>query len=428
MAIKTLNNIDVINPIKNYKQYFIEIFVSFYGEKNRSRIEERFNSITFLHLPKENNDLEELITAYCYYDALCLVDDFNEKVLGQKITIRYLTPGVICEIYDNLKSQSEMNEEQELAFFEIVSVLSGQIDEELDVSTEEGQKTIKICQEWLNDETNVKYLLKKLKMGSNIWRENYQDRYNTLILKANEEYENLSKQITDNVFYNTALSKLKSLKIKSLDEAIEALLFQYVYEQGNWQGACIPYLDKEQIKSICILPLIFNLSKNTFIHECNHAIASNLINSNDEETNIKVGLTINTYSNDISKDDVIVVKENDDRYDLFDEIVNDYLTSKILKLVDDLPIFFEASWSGNTYNVVSRLLNDFLEKHIEAIKEHYMQDDVNYFSSYYGEDYEYLIDLINNFNNEESVEKCKVISEKIYKLDEQRDLKIRRKV
>ena len=169
-----------------------------------------------------------------------------------------------------------------------------------------------------------------------------------------------------------------------LEDAILAHINSYINISSNSKTAAFmmsapSYSNKKQ-SAICVLGTFFQLFDSHLVHEFNHIIEMDYVVENGY-FKTKCGFDYDKcsvaggYKNSLSN------------CELLNEIVNDYLSRKVLKLMqaDNFTIGHRSD-SGSTYTKAFPLLSQFIEDNIEDIIEARMSDTPMLFTQKIGKE------------------------------------------
>lgn len=217
---------------------------------------------------------------------------------------------------------------------------------------------------------------------------------NERFLSWYKEYNSqIQKAVEENCGYFTeAVDYLNGLPLIPKVDSYSIILKQFIIGNNATLGCVFHLMDKNgNLNCLCLLNQYLNLDMGTLVHEFNHIVESDKIS--DKENNFigyKCGFK------DSTKDDIV---NQFNGYHLFDEVVNDYISLKIYKLMKDdgFKLGYEEC-KKSEYSKAFPLLKDFLEENLQDIIACRMSEDPKAFIKKIGEkNFKLLINALNGY-------------------------------
>lgn len=186
------------------------------------------------------------------------------------------------------------------------------------------------------------------------------------------------------VYINSSFNYLNSLGLLVYPEAYKSIIKQFIINNFQTAGLTCPTTDEENtLHPLCFLNEFTKLGTETFVHECNHIIATDRVcNDRGEFLGYKTGFRF------CSK-----------QYELLDEVVNDYLALKVYDMMKaDGFVVGGEKFIPSTYANAFPLLKNFIEDNLEDIKECLMSEDAFMFAKKIGvENFDMLANAVNAY-------------------------------
>lgn len=207
--------------------------------------------------------------------------------------------------------------------------------------------------------------------------------------ELNLTYEKIRTEMLENliekcVYINSSFNYLNSLGLLVYPEAYKSIIKQFIINNFQTAGLTCPTTDEENtLHPLCFLNEFTKLGTETFVHECNHIIATDRVcNDRGEFLGYKTGFRF------CSK-----------QYELLDEVVNDYLALKVYDMMKaDGFVVGGEKFIPSTYANAFPLLKNFIEDNLEDIKECLMSEDAFMFAKKIGvENFDMLANAVNAY-------------------------------
>lgn len=389
--MKTINGVNIFDPIGDNTNTIIEAFVTFYGEKYRDRITSRINNTTVISLPRS---LEESIN-YCYkFKKRQLNTSRQKKYVGKSktetnpsIALDDNSPEALALRLDKEKAEAlelcadEINEFKyiEECYKSTISELSSKrfdslVKKKQSMRVYEYMKLLNtFCHisprsiEHLKDDMLITNELKAdcialfKAMGHNHGENFNKYLQDELLMKKvfNSDYQQSLDQAYADKLNNHLNSKcfshcktvIESLDIKGGNRSVMTTALRFYTMPLNFGACCLYYMDSNnRLKSLMLLPSTFIASDSTIIHEFNHIIESDLVEYNQEYFHYKCGFEAceNYFSDgDITAYDIETAKRlNPDRrapsrvpfnqhrqYEKFNEVINEAFACGVVDIL-----------------------------------------------------------------------------------------------
>lgn len=210
------------------------------------------------------------------------------------------------------------------------------------------------------------------------------------------------EKIDKNEVYKQARAMIQSLDIKHKQDKERMIygMYDMAYSSAALGGLMYSYLDKNNnLKQVIFCRDYFSAMPSCIIHEFNHAIENNLIFENDYFYITKTGFDVIFNSKFLDLDLNNVPKEfkqpRVSRY--FNEIVNEYFTSKIFKRLSSQNIKFGACDSSiSLYDKGFLIFNGLIDKNVKKIIDIRLSKDSELLQRYLGEDSEKIYEIADN--------------------------------
>lgn len=180
--------------------------------------------------------------------------------------------------------------------------------------------------------------------------------------KIQNENENIIKEIRQQnlVFENEIISEIQDLLTKGGFVANVTASFN----PNDWR----------KLRCVCLLKEPLLLEDASLVHELNHIVCSK-INFDGNLIDGKCGIVQYTYFYS-NRNNVTRADENKDDYVALNEIMNDYLSSKIYQSIKDADIKVGNMEDGeNLYETAFPLFKNFFEENLNLIKECSISDE-----------------------------------------------------
>ena len=124
----------------------------------------------------------------------------------------------------------------------------------------------------------------------------YDESVITELTNIEANYEN--KRARENPFFKDAVQQIRSLDIKGGNMYIVSELQKFLLHNERVNAEVLHYItNDDKLGTICILPLSTHLTRETFLHECEHIVESSL-SVNDGQYFIKSGFETNSFEPD----------------------------------------------------------------------------------------------------------------------------------
>lgn len=368
-----------------------EGFIKFYGDKYRELIEGKFSNCTFIGCLTIDN-IEKILKDFYQKKSKDLIIDFfdtnniNFNNFNKYFFFTDLNYGSkLDEIYEYLDDLSDGND-----VYLLMALRDFNGNKDLNFDTKEYINLIEYLKKIRPSYEFMKNEFKKEKSKVR-WYEDCVSKFKEESLKLNDKY---------NKIYLKELEKIKNLNLLDFDFFCKDFEDWYGNKTCMWPNIVF----KDDTYSLhCLIMFSYNITllgyfDNTFIHECNHLIETELIDLDLNIFTIRTGFEI--VSNDKS------INEKNLKTMNFNEIINELLAQDITKRFHEEGIYFfddeeTARVGGGTYyESCLFLVIEFYNIFKEEIKESRITGDMNVLYNLVGEkNFLMLNDLINEFFN-----------------------------
>lgn len=202
-----------------------------------------------------------------------------------------------------------------------------------------------------------------------------------------ESYWNFKALVEEEINYNCvyvkeAVAELKKLNLLINPDVYSLVIQEFVIDNFSIDGQIFTLADfNKNLHCVCLLKQYLNLDTATLVHEFNHIVESDRVtDKNGNFLGFKTGF-----------------KMNSSRYSLLDEVINDYISMKIFKLMenDNFRIGFYNNIPSD-YSRVFPVIKDFIEENLQNIIECRMSNDPLMFAKKIGRNnFDLLNDAVN---------------------------------
>lgn len=200
-----------------------------------------------------------------------------------------------------------------------------------------------------------------------------------------EKYTDFKKEVKKQEIINnrnimSIINELVQMGFYGINDIVNDLV------SFSYNSSCLAYVTfvqhDEGFTDLCVLPTGETLCNHTVIHEFNHIIETNII-FHDGKYVAKCGydiLRIDSTKDKFEKDNLFSETRNSGKREaeLFNEVINDYLSKKICKLMerDNFQIGLNDE-IDSSYSIGFVLLEDFIEENLDIIIESRFSPDIN---------------------------------------------------
>ncbi len=234
------------------------------------------------------------------------------------------------------------------------------------------------------------------------YRERIADRLNnTTFVFAPDENADVS-----NIAVNmqNSLDKIAKRNIILGEETYKNLMEEYL-GKGRMRGGIfvsVSFDEPNKPLCLCFLPSLSKLNNAVLFHELNHIIQSDIyINDNGFTGRQGLGRRryIVDYENNTAHADITDIERDEEiLYDSFDEIVNDYLSQKVLKIAEKDGLKIGKENSESIYSVAFPIMSKFIDNNINAVKKCFLEGKKKQLISVLGKDrFEKLANALKDF-------------------------------
>lgn len=185
----------------------------------------------------------------------------------------------------------------------------------------------------------------------------------------------LEYKIKENcVYLNETMNYIKSLNFFPNPEILRFVLEDFIINNFGVSGYVFPMNIDNKLHCVCLLSEYFDLDTSSLVHEFNHIVESDgLVDSTGKFKGFKTGFSGGALASDSEK--------------LLDEIVNDYISLKVNKLMErDGFNVGGAGYMPSAYSKVFPLLEGFIEENLNDIIACRMSSDPKAFARKIGEE------------------------------------------
>jgi len=421
-----INGIDYFNPVKNNIHLFVDAFVEVLGEKYKKQIETNLNNTQFFFPIINAENLERKIFELFQSE----LKNCNNSKQIQNIKDKYKP---ILDKLDKHRINVENNDyNKDFKLRQIVDegfekVLKSHNVKISDLSINEINSNRTTYGNFINNIYELKNNKQEL---PEIIKQQYENLFLLLGYEKQEKFEDYLKDeyLTSNIYdksvvdekemYDKLLSSMdniatyvlnkdimeefNNLDIVNFDENKQIFTDYLTGENLNRVAYCQNQLTKNQELKLFLVNKIDCLNLKTLIHEMGHAIDSQIIKKENLLV-LKSGLKELKYDENYETRSAIIPEIlskyglNFENYDLFNEIINEYIvikvTKKFIKKNKKFNKIFGNKLSDSIYMNGFDVLSEFLKTHFEKIIELKMSnnilDTINYFGA------ENLVKIIN---------------------------------
>ena len=185
----------------------------------------------------------------------------------------------------------------------------------------------------------------------------------------------LEYKIKENcVYLNETMNYIKSLNFFPNPEILRFVLEDFIINNFGVSGYVFPMNIDNKLHCVCLLSEYFSLDTSSLVHEFNHIVeCDRLVDSTGKFKGFKTGFSAGTLASDAEE--------------LLDEIVNDYISLKVNKLMErDGFNVGGAGYMPSAYSKVFPLLEGFIEENLNDIIACRMSSDPKAFARKIGEE------------------------------------------
>ena len=185
----------------------------------------------------------------------------------------------------------------------------------------------------------------------------------------------LEYKIKENcVYLNETMNYIKSLNFFPNPEILRFVLEDFIINNFGVSGYVFPMNIDNKLHCVCLLSEYFSLDTSSLVHEFNHIVeCDRLVDSTGKFKGFKTGFSAGTLASDAEE--------------LLDEIVNDYISLKVNKLMErDGFNVGGAGYMPSAYSKVFPLLEGFIEENLNDIIACRMSSDSKAFARKIGEE------------------------------------------
>lgn len=223
-------------------------------------------------------------------------------------------------------------------------------------------------------------------------------------------------------YMNEIFNKLKSLNTDSCLHELYSSVYDYVAQPIIFGAFVNSFINKDdQLKSICCCPTADELTFNNLIHEMNHIVDTRLIENNKDSYTIATGFEIlhepkskkytcnitSLYDEQVKNESLTpLAKSGKRQYEALNEVVNEYFAQIISKDLAEHNVIVGtySTHSGASYSDAFPIMKNFIDRHIDLLKECRLSNDPYAFANEIGKDnFEKLAtladDILDNINS-----------------------------
>ncbi len=197
----------------------------------------------------------------------------------------------------------------------------------------------------------------------------------------------LEYKIKENcVYLNETMNYIKSLNFFPNPEILRFVLEDFIINNFGVSGYVFPMNIDNKLHCVCLLNEYFDLDTSSLVHEFNHIVESDrLVDSTGKFKGFKTGFSGGALPSDSEK--------------LLDEIVNDYISLKVNKLMErDGFNVGGAGYMPSAYSKVFPLLEGFIEENLNDIIACRMSSDPKAFARKIGEEnFNKIVEAVGNY-------------------------------
>ena len=197
----------------------------------------------------------------------------------------------------------------------------------------------------------------------------------------------LEYKIKENcVYLNETMNYIKSLNFFPNPEILRFVLEDFIINNFGVSGYVFPMNINNNLHCVCLLNEYFDLDTSSLVHEFNHIVESDrLVDSTGKFKGFKTGFSGGALASDSEK--------------LLDEIVNDYISLKVNKLMErDGFNVGGAGYMPSAYSKVFPLLEGFIEENLNDIIACRMSSDPKAFARKIGEEnFNKIVEAVGNY-------------------------------
>ena len=197
----------------------------------------------------------------------------------------------------------------------------------------------------------------------------------------------LEYKIKENcVYLNETMNYIKSLNFFPNPEILRFVLEDFIINNFGVSGYVFPMNINNNLHCVCLLNEYFDLDTSSLVHEFNHIVESDrLVDSTGKFKGFKTGFSGGALPSDSEK--------------LLDEIVNDYISLKVNKLMErDGFNVGGAGYMPSAYSKVFPLLEGFIEENLNDIIACRMSSDSKAFARKIGEEnFNKIVEAVGNY-------------------------------
>lgn len=214
---------------------------------------------------------------------------------------------------------------------------------------------------------------------------------NDNISKKLKELRKESKQqvLKTSDYIKIAVKKLRKNNVQVDNDAkLEEKIFDFVVNNQGISGRFESNVSSDnKVSNICFLRQNLDLCVDTLIHEMTHLVSSNTFTYKDNDNNIKQYRKVGFYE-----------YGNKNEYGFLNEIINEYVSQEICKIVRQKNIQIGEKKSREClYSRALPVVEPFFNQHKEEIKKGLMSDDFSYLQNRFGDNMQYLDRIIKKY-------------------------------
>ena len=317
-----IGDTNIANPLdESQMNALIETFVAVHGEGRREIITERLKGAKFLFLPRVLKG--ELTGNYRWHYLKDAVERVSDDKVGE-INSQYQ---FIVDYLKNIWEVSEdicklCNSEIHDAVLLVLPELFGMTKEEFKYNYTKNQREIFIDtyldilsrdKENFDDEDTLTSYMKKeyleffKSMGVHLGNSLSDYANNTEFMdmlfdedlldeirEIKTKYEILKLQ--KDPFFQDAVKEIQSLDVIGGDLTLIQTVYRFMYKLYDTSALVLPYMKKDgSCGSICLLPLEWDLSRETLMHECEHIVEMCFVQTENGSVISKAGFDTMVY-------------------------------------------------------------------------------------------------------------------------------------
>ena len=359
------NELEYLEKLKGYAK---ETFIDFYGEKNKTHIENKINSIPIICFDRKGIDTNFLFKKIDEErNGLLLEWFFNTFDIKQLFSVKNLEVKI-----DIIKDELDFNSNNNALIKNINEILNFEV--------------------FKTDKVDYSNKIKKLIKDYN---DNYKITFNKLLEFEDEVLADVKKYVKEiKTFKDLEIMNkfVQNLSSSLTENQKESLLNCINIFRDREQSRGFLYFDqkKDSHNEFLVFPKLKALDFNVFMHELNHAISFKFKREKDSAVS-QSGI----YQREVNFEN----KQCKEKYDFLNEVVTDYFVSKMnIKILEDKKLLF-SNKPNSVYSYSFVLIKPFMDNYFEYIKECFIESDVDKFEKLFGAyNLEALDHLLKDFN------------------------------